>query len=214
MKLHRMNRIVASGLVFVSVFFVGVVVPPVLADIAPPSAPVDPLFACPPGILDGESRPMSYVDEGPGALPGGNPYCRYMGDYGGDAEFASYDRVLGRPVMYGTVVHGAPGGSWIAHNANTIYEFSLLTWTAHSQCNEAARDWYVNRSICSDRNFVGTFPKAELDVIGYTPYTLFPGDIGVATYCHYGADWMSVQCGNLVGWVDQSPPPDPCQNGC
>lgn len=182
----------------------GAVVSPVIADIVPPPPVVDPLFECPSVILDGESRLLSYVDVGPGSLPNGNPYCRYNGNYGGDWQFASYDRVLGRAVMFGAVMHGTPG-TWIAHSRDNANEFALLSWVAHSQCNEAVYDWYVNMSICSDRNFIGVFLKSELDVIPYTGYTLYPGDIGVSNICHYGEGWVDATCNNLIGWVDPNP---------
>jgi hypothetical protein len=97
-------------------------------------------------------------------------------------------------------MHGTPAGGWITHDRNHSGDEALqLPYVASSKCNVASWDWYVNMGLCSDRSFIGVFLKSELDAMGYTPFTVFAGDIGIAPLCTYGADWLSATCSDLTG---------------
>jgi hypothetical protein len=171
------------------------------ADIVP-QFPVNGLYACPSVIANVFSELLYVTDggsDGPGNLPNGHKYCRYQGNAGGDSIFASYDRVTGHGVMFATVMHGTPGGSWITHDRNHADdEVVQMPSVASSKCNNESFDWFVNMGICQDRTFQGAFLKSEMDAMNYGTFDVYPGDFGLG-FCTYGADWQAASCSHLNG---------------
>lgn len=179
-----------------------------------------PLFPCPGSINTITGRTLGKMSPDPsGTLPNGHPYCTYiMND--GDPHVASYDRVLGRAIMFGFkinpgMISAQSGTLTITPPSFTEYVDFGVVWD--SDCNENVHDYYSRRAYCNERRFVGVANTADMMPDLYNPSSVDPQY--TRFNCQFNEGWWMLYCTPYDGNDPDYIPPDPCvedpyQYGC